>query len=387
MKIIELRSQWVQVPYGRPFYPTWFPGRSESCQNILLVRIRTDEGLEGWGSMECPFNLTPVYMEMIKSLIAPWLTGQDPLMIERIAVKLKGDGRTACRPWVVENALWDLMGKVCGQPTYKVLGAYRDRIPVYAAWSELRSPEQRQEDAHRLLEEGYRAVKLRLFHPTLKEDLAEVENIRQAVGDKLVIMADANQGVVRDRNFERGDLPFWSYERALETARELYQMGVHWLEEPLDHYDYHGLQRLTDHTDMAIAGGEIMNGINDHQVLIERDCYDVVMPNCTLCGGFSQIRKIAALAERHGNKPCNIHGWVPGTGMAACLSLICSYPNATWLEYPHDPPALAPDSFQGIVREPLLINPEDGCLHALDRPGFGVELDEEKIAAYTVIQQ
>ncbi len=386
MKIINVATQWVQVPYARPFYPTWFPGRSESHQNILLVRLKTDEGLEGWGSMECPFNLTPTYMEMIKGLIEPWMIGQDPLMIERLATKLKGDGRMAGRPWVVENALWDLMGKVCNQPAYKVLGAYRDKIPAYAAWTELRSLEERAEEAQRLVEEGFKAVKVRLFRQTLKEDLAEVECIRKVVGDKLTIMADANQGVVRDRNFERADLPVWSYQRALETARELHQLGVLWLEEPLDHYDYHGLSRLTAATDIAIGGGEIMNGINDHQVLIENDCYDIVMPNCTLCGGFSQVRKIAALAERHGNKPCNIHGWVPGVGVAACVALICSYPNATWLEYPYDPPTMTPDNFQGIIKEPLAINKEDGCLHAPNKPGFGVELDEEKIKRYLVAE-
>ena len=287
----------------------------------------------------------------------------------------------------MENALWDILGKKAGLPAYKVMGGYRDHIPAYAAMCELRSDEERQEDALRLLDEGFRAVKLRLFMPTIKEDIHIVENIRKAVGDKMTIICDANQGPVRDRNFEGGRVPFWTYQRALETAKELHDLGVLWLEEPLDHYDIHGIRRLTEETEIAIAGGEIMNGIQDITTLIDNDCYDIYMPNITLCCGISHVRKIAGMAERRGNKLVNIHGWVPGTGVAAALATICSYPNATWLEVPHDPPAITPDSFQGIVKEPLRINKADGCLYCPDKPGFGVELDEDKVKAYTVLEK
>lgn len=308
-------------------------------------------------------------------------------MIEKLATRLKGDGRLAPRPWIVENALWDILGKKAGLPAYKVMGGYRDHIPAYAAMCELRSDEERQEDALRLFDEGFRAVKLRLFMPTIKEDIHIVENIRKAVGDKMTIICDANQGPVRDRNFEGGRVPFWTYQRALETAKELHDLGVLWLEEPLDHYDIHGIRRLTEETEIAIAGGEIMNGIQDITTLIDNECYDIYMPNITLCCGISHVRKIAAMAERRGNKLVNIHGWVPGTGVAAALATICSYPNATWLEVPHDPPAITPDSFQGIVKEPLRINKADGCLYCPDKPGFGVELDEDKVKAYTVLEK
>ena len=383
IKITDVVTSWIKVPYEKPFEPTWYPGKRETHQHILLVRVLTDEGLEGLGCAEFPFGLTMTVMQFIHDMVRPWLIGQDPMMIEKLACRMKGDSRLAPRPWVVENALWDLMGKICHQPTYKVLGAYRDKIPAYAAMCELRDEKQRQEDALRLLDEGFRAVKLRLFKPTMKEDIRIVENIREAVGDKMVILCDANQGPVRDRNFE-GGVPFWTYQRALETARALHDLDVLWLEEPLDHYDFHSIRRLTESTDIAIAGGEIMNGIQDLTELIDNDCYDIYMPNITLCCGISQVRKIAAMAERRGNKLCNIHGWVPGTGVAAALATICSYPNATWLEYPHDPPAIDPGSFQGIVKNPIRICREDGCLHAPSGDGFGVELDEDKVKAYTV---
>ena len=270
MKITGIKTYWLKVPYDKPFEPTWYPGKRETHQHILLVRVMTDEGIEGYGSGEFPFGLTPTYMTFIQDMIAPWLIGQDPLMIEKLATRLKGDGRLAPRPWIVENALWDILGKKAGLPTYKVMGGYRDHIPAYAAMCELRSDEERQEDALRLFDEGFRAVKLRLFMPTIKEDIHIVENIRKAVGDKMTIICDANQGPVRDRNFEGGRVPFWTYQRALETAKELHDLGVLWLEEPLDHYDIHGIRRLTEETEIAIAGGEIMNGIQDITTLIDK---------------------------------------------------------------------------------------------------------------------
>jgi hypothetical protein len=93
----------------------------------------------------------------------------------------------------VELALWDLVGKAAGLPLYKLWGAHTDRVRAYASLVEVRSPERRAEDALRLLDAGYRAVKLRLHSPTLPEDIAQVEAVRAAVGDRMEIMVDGNQ--------------------------------------------------------------------------------------------------------------------------------------------------------------------------------------------------
>ena len=103
-------------------------------------------------------------MQFIQDMIAPWLIGQDPMMIEKLAARMKGDGRLA----PPDHGWWKrpcgiLMGKICGQPTYKVMGAYRDKFPPTPP-CELRSDEERREDALRLLEEGFRAVKLPPVH-------------------------------------------------------------------------------------------------------------------------------------------------------------------------------------------------------------------------------
>jgi L-alanine-DL-glutamate epimerase-like enolase superfamily enzyme len=122
--------------------------------------------------------------------------GEDPLAVGRLVRVLRNAGP----PWAslpvacgVELALWDLVGKAAGLPLYKLWGAHTDRVRAYASLVEVRSPERRAEDALRLLDAGYRAVKLRLHSPTLKEDIAQVEAVRRAVGDRMEIMVDANQ--------------------------------------------------------------------------------------------------------------------------------------------------------------------------------------------------
>lgn len=115
-------------------------------------------------------------------------------------LKLRNVARIATRPWVIENACWDIIGKAAGLPVYKLLGAARDRIPVYAAWGEIREEAQRREDAQRLVEMGFKAVKLRFSSEKMKDDIAIIENVRKAVGDKLEIMVDANQGTACERN-------------------------------------------------------------------------------------------------------------------------------------------------------------------------------------------
>ena len=144
----------------------------------------------------------------------------------------------------VELALWDLAGKAAGLPLYKLWGAHKDRVRAYASMVEVRTPEQRAEDALVLLDRGYTAIKLRLHQPTIREDIAHVEAVRNAVGDRMEIMVDANQAQEPGTPGADETVP-WTYERALATARELANYNVAWLEEPLGRYQFDDLRKLT----------------------------------------------------------------------------------------------------------------------------------------------
>jgi len=375
MKISDIVCDAVTLPYEQDFYPTWYPGRVEKGQTIFIVRVRTDDGIEGQATCEAPFGILAIMKNTVEYL-KTFLIGESPFDVERLILRFRDVARIAARPWLVENAMWDIIGKASGQPVYKIFGAARDRIRVYAAWGEIRSLEQRKDDARRLVEEGIKGVKMRFYQENMKDDLALVEAVRDAVGDKLAIMVDANQGTAVERT--RGGVPpVWSYERARETAREMEKLKCTWLEEPLFRYDYDGLARLSREVSIPIAGGEINKGIHEFKHMLDKGSYSIVQPNCTMSEGISQIRKIAALADAYG-KLCNPHAWIPGLGVLQSMHLVASIPNFTWLEYPYDPPKITPEVFQGIVERYYL--PEaDGCIPMPDAPGFGIALDEEKI--------
>ena len=381
MKITDITYDCVQVPFPEEFHPTWYPGKTEQGQVIFVVRVHTDEGITGYANMEAPHGILKLVcatMDYAKEMII----GDSPFDIEKIMFKLRNVARIATRPWVIENACWDIIGKAAGLPVCQLLGACRDRIPVYAAWGEIRSNEQRKEDAGRLVEEGFKAVKIRFTHETIREDIAIVEAVREAVGDKLEIMVDANQGTACERN--NNGFPYvWSYERARDTAREMERLGCAWLEEPLWRYNFDGLAKLNEEVDSPIAGGEINIGIPDFKIMLEKGCYEILQPNCTMSTGISYIRKIAALADSYG-KTVNPHAYIPGTGVLQSMHMVASIPNFTWLEYPYDPPTLTPGAFQGILSEPYFVE-KDGCIPLPKKPGFGIEIDEELVKKYSIL--
>lgn len=380
MKITRIHNEAVMLPYEQDFYPTWYPGKVEKGQIIFIVRVDTDEGFSGYATCEAPFGILSIMRETI-AYLETMLIGESPFDIERLILRFRDVARIAARPWLVENALWDIIGKASGLPVYKLFGAARDRIRVYAAWGELRSLEQRKEDAQRLVEEGFKGVKLRFHHERMSDDIALVEAVRDAVGNKLEIMVDANQGTAIERT--KGNIPpVWSFQRAKETAKELERLSCAWLEEPLFRYDYDSLAQLAREVDIPIAGGEINKGIYEFKQMLDKGSYDIVQPNCTMSEGMSQIRKIAAIADAYG-KICNPHAWIPGLGVLQSMHMVAAIPNFTWLEFPYDPPKITPAVFQGIVKE-FYFPDDDGCIALPQKPGLGIELDGDKIQKYKI---
>ena len=369
MTITGIEAEVVRLPYSGELRPAWSPGTTWTGSAATLYRVHTDAGVSGIGASRG----NP---EVVREVVAPQLVGRDPSRIEPIVRTIINSAGgwagipTACG---IEMALWDLLGKVAGLPLYKLWGAHTDRIRAYASMVEVRTSEQRAEDALRLLDRGYTAIKLRLHSPTMKEDIAQVESVREAVGDRMTIMVDANQAQEPGTPGADTDLT-WGYDRALATARELYQLGVEFLEEPLPRYHFGELKRLAAATDLPIAGGENNIGLHEFRTLIDDHCYDVLQPDALVCGGMSLLRKVAAYAEMH-HKPVAPHHGGNGLGVATHLHLSASLPNSPWIELLQDPPALEASEFQGLIAQPLVPD-ADGYVRVPDGPGLGVELSE-----------
>jgi L-alanine-DL-glutamate epimerase-like enolase superfamily enzyme len=255
-------------------------------------------------------------------------------------------------------------------------------VPAYASFIEVRAPQQRAEDILVVKSQGWRAAKLRIHDWTLKADISQVEAARHAAGEEFTLLADANQAQLPGTQQPDASV-VWSYERALHTARELETLGVYWLEEPLGRYDFDNLARLADAVDILIAGGENNLGLHEYRWLVDRNCYDVLQPEAMVGETMTQLRKACAYAEMH-HKLCAPHHGGGGMGFVAHLHLCAAIPNCPFVEVFHDPPGFTSDLFQWYLTEPIKVDPTDGCMCLPQKPGFGVELDEDKIRRYAV---
>ncbi len=366
MKISAVRTRQVDVPLPAPFHPAWAPGRTETHMRFVYVRIETDAGITGASGHE--FYGAD---EQAVARIASFLVGEDPLRIQKHAGTLRYLWPYfGAAVWFVELALWDIMGKVAGLPVSKLLGNAHDALPAYASTGQNRTPAERADDVRRLRDEGFRAVKLRIHNGTLAEDLAQVAAVRQAIGDEMAIMVDANQADTAEAPLLG---PHWTYHRALQTARALADHGVAWLEEPLPRHAYQELRRLHDASPIPIAGGENNQGFAELQRLLVDGCYDILQPDVTLCEGLLHLNAIGVMAHAAGVL-VTPHSWGDPLGTVANLHFAASLPNATYFEFPHDPPAFPASVYQQTLKDPLIV--KDGMVQVPQGPGFGVELQD-----------
>jgi len=362
---VEVQVQ-RDVPTPRELRFAWSPGSVTRASSIVLIRIHSDDGHVGFG--------TGGDVRATQS-VGEQLIGKDPFATEQHSRLLRRSGNA----WGIEVALWDLIGKICGQPVYKLWGGFTDRVKAYASTVELGTPEQRAQDALGFYEEGFRAIKLRLHNETLQEDIALARAVRDAAGDRMELMADGNQAQTAvTPSVQPGVI--WDQRRALYTARALEEMGFVWLEEPLSRYDYAGLTKLNASVGIAIAGGENNRYLHEFHWMLEQGCYDILQPDGLVSEGIGQLRKLAALAEVR-NKLCVPHHGGGGIGTYAHLHFSAAVPNSPWLEVMRDRPGEFPWPAQYLPSTPIFPDSE-GYVRLPQGPGLGIELDEEFVKKY-----
>jgi D-galactarolactone cycloisomerase len=367
MKIERVDVQVLRdVPLPRPLSFAWSPGTTTARTSFSLIRIVSDSGHVGYGTGGDPGATRSVGAQLV---------GTDPFDTER-HIRLMRRGGNA---WGLDVALWDLIGKICGQPLYKLWGGYTNKIKAYASTVEMGTPEQRAQDALGFYGEGFRAIKLRLHHETLQEDIALARAVRDAVGDRMELMADGNQAQTPVTPSVQAGV-IWDHKRALYTARALEEMGFYWLEEPLSRYDYAGLAKLNGSVGIAIAGGENNRYLHEFHWMLEQGCYDILQPDGLVSEGISQLRKLAAMAEVR-NQLCIPHHGGGGIGTYAHLHFSASVPNSPYLEVMRDRPGEFPWPAQHLPTKPIMVD-ADGYVTLPDGPGLGIEIDEEYVTRY-----
>lgn len=368
MRITEITRQRLRLPLDPPFTAAWDPEPRTSFE-ATLVRVHTDAGLTGIGSGDTMTGLEQYAHRFV---------GADPLALAVHGRTLETIDFHGARPWPLEAALWDLAGQAHGVPVAKLLGGARDRLPAYASLGELREPAQRARDAEALCAAGFRAVKVRIARSEIDAGLAVVAAIRSAVGDRLAIMVDLNQGWRMSGDIAPGlDVP-----AARRAVQQLAAHDVLWVEEPLPGADLAGMAQLRAATGVRIAGGEMARTFDELDRALAAGALDVVQPDVVLALGIGGARTLGELALRR-NRWFTPHTWTNGIGLLANLHVCAGIGGGPFLEFPYDPPGWTPERRDFMLAQSLGID-ADGMLRVPDAPGLGIVLDEDAVARYAV---
>ncbi len=374
MRIVDIDLRLLEYPLETPFFPSWLPGYPQTAHRVLLLTLETDEGIKGY-SAGVAFSREG---RGLQQLLLPFLFGRDPMKVEEVIQIARSATFLGMRLWWIELAFWDIIGKALGQPVYRLLGGYQERVRVYASTGELRSPEERLEYIAHIREMGIRAVKIRFHSMDWRDDLKVVEAVRKQYPD-MAIMVDANMGW---RVAGMGDAPKWDVATALQVARALADYEVRWLEEPLDKHDYEGYRRLRENSPIPLASGEMNQDLHEFREYLVRDALDVLQPDVCLSGGILMVKKIASMAEAF-HKQIAPHTWTSGLGLAGNLQVMGACPNCEWAEFPYEPPGWNLKARDYFLAEPIRPD-EDGYITIPNLPGLGVVVDEDAIKHYTV---
>lgn len=344
----------------------------EDCVHTI-VAVLTDDGPLGWGSVFTSEELVRASL----SLLRPLYQDENALEPERVSEKLHQNtfwqGRGGAVTHTISGidiALWDLLGKASGQPVGRLLGGrYRDRVRPYASLL-MRDPERMADALLPVKALGFRAFKIG-WGPFGKKSVAVDEAIvraaRDAVGKESLLMVDAGASDA-----------FWpqNYKWALRTAEMVAGYDVAWFEEPLGPdalADYVALRRAVK---VPIAGGEVLTRRQSFQPWLEAGAFDIVQPDVTKCGGLSEQRRIAWMAQNHGVRFIP-HGWNTGVGLASDLQIASALPGTDLVEYLTGSPFV-----DELVAGGWRLD-AGGMLVIPEKAGLGIEINLDALAEFS----
>ena len=372
MKISKLDVFVLRAPdTGRPH---WVSNFIVPRANEILVRLKTDEGIEGFGIAT---SYTPIEaaIHAFRTGIAEQIVGADALAPERLFQKLfalssqrlgheKGWAREALMriAAAVDIGCWDIIGKAAGIPLYRLFGGYRDQVPCYVTCAYYRDGKDKAElrdEMQMLKAQGHQGFKAKAGGLPLSEDIDRLELVREVIGDDRDLMVDVNRG--------------WDLPTAIEGARLLEPLRPRWLEEPVRWADdRRELKLLARQTRIPLSAGESELTSWGCRALLEEQAIQILQFDCTMSGGFTEGRKLSALCELNHvqvapHHDCFIHAHIVAASPAGCIV----------------------ESFTDPERDPLQAelfeNPpkiENGWLTLNQDPGLGLTLSERAIGKF-----
>ncbi len=359
MRIQGIESFLVDVPQRPPIAPYQSRYRAASSTKAVLFRIETDEGHVGWG--EAPQVYLGDQMTGREAIeLRPKLIGFDPMAIEALYTDLGLDQGYVQSG--VEMALWDLVGKICGQPLYRLLGGpYRSDIEL-AACMGIRPYDEAGAIARQYVEMGFTTMKCKAGRDP-EEDLTMVRGIRDAVGDRLELRIDPNTG--------------YAPETCLQLCKDLEPYRLQYFEQPMPAHLIDDSARIRRMTTTPLALNESVTTMAVVREILDKKAADVLLPDTYQCGGIWAVKLICDVAASAG-VPCVMHcAHDLGPKTAAMLHLAACTPNMP----------LANDCTYYGLEEDILTEPFQivrGRIRVPERPGLGIEVDLEKVRKYQV---
>jgi L-alanine-DL-glutamate epimerase-like enolase superfamily enzyme len=323
IKITALETEVRTQPPGTPTYDAIHKLGVDS--GSVALRLRTDAGITGFASVS--FGMIAggprVVQTILEQEVKPVILGMDPAFPRRIraelwkALEYNGVGGVVQFAIAAADiAVWDILGKSAGMPVYKMLGAFRDRIPVYSMcgwyYDDDGDLSRYKRSITQAMEQGYHAVKVKVGRGPIDEDVRRIKLAFDVAGKDRRVMVDANQ--VFNRN------------EALRRGRIYQEMGCFWYEEPLPPQEMEGYAELAHALDIRIATGENLATKYAFADLIQRRGADVVQPDSRRAGGVTEWMEIAAIADGYGLELAS-HG-----GGNTNLNMLLAMPNAIYME-------------------------------------------------------
>jgi len=355
------------------FFSQW----AYSERRICVVKISTDIGVVGWGEGYGPADVISAGIK----ILVPLLIGKNPIEQETIwhemyrrTLDYARRGVLAASISAVDVALWDIKGRALNLPVSVLMGGqHRTKVMPYATGlyfsQSNKLSEKLAEEAKSYVEQGFRAIKMKVGY-SIKEDIKHVKAVREAIGNDVKLMVDANHA--------------YSLREAAELARQIETYNIGWFEEPVSPEFYHHYKELRTKTAIPITGGECEYLRYGFQQLLANDCVDILQVDICGAGGLTEAKRIATLASTRGIELIP-HVWGTGIAFHAALHFIAN------LE-PVPGRLLSPDFYieydrtENGIRESLTapeIKMENGFIEIPQRPGLGIEVNEDVLHQYS----
>lgn len=357
------RFEFAQVAPVKEFSNSILTYRRGGQGRLRIIEIVTDEGEKGIGFGE------------INDALKNQILGEDPFNLERTWHKMYAAWRKPVAKGemirdisTIDIALWDLVGKITRQPVYRLLGGYADKVPAYAAggyYEEDKTVEDLAREMASYVEEGYTAVKMKIGRLSIEKDVERVRAVREAIGSDTDLMVDANNA--------------YSAYQAIQFARAVERYNPYWFEEPVRPDDIEGSAEVARAVDMPVASGENEFTRWGFRDLFQKKAVDIIQADVGIAGGYTEIRKIVAMASAH-HIPYSPHGsHVLGAHAVAAFAnglIVESVARCSPLW--KDQAVSATDFYEKTLEV------RGGYIELPDRPGLGIEINEKSAAKYEV---